>query len=429
MARWSVAGLISVTLAACGSPTGDVTLLKVGPGPEDLELGSVAGAPRLYTASCARDCPGKLFAGWRVERNLLWSFDPTDMRVVACADYEKTCDPMAVDFVAEPSQAPQRPLLYVLNRGCASKSRAGCGAQAASDESGGTGSGIGLYGKGVAVFDAATLVWTKDIVPACSEGKDPLVSPNSIAVTRTGTIYVSNFDSTCVGCSTRTPDIGLGGDDGPENDNIVMWRPKESGGLETWVPVARRVGGANGLLLSPDERYLFVSAWHSGKVWRLERDSNGHFKPLNRTLIFDGRDEEIKTCLDGVLHPDNLSFAPNGDLLVTGQVGVLSTALHLGLHNGISVKSAVVRVALASALADHPKVADLQRCSPELVETFNKVAAISEVVIHGKRRFLGQIIGEHIGVTGPAHVEGSDAMQLPSFSGGSCVDAASGNRP
>jgi hypothetical protein len=137
----------------------------------------------------------------------------------------------------------------------------------------------------------------------------------------------------------------------------------------------------------------------------------------------------METCLDGPLHPDNLSFARNGDLLVAGQVGALRTGLHIALHSGIAVKSAVVRVPTSATESDGTGEIYAQSCSPDLVQEFEGAAAISEVVVHGDHQFLGQVVGDYIGVNSArasnAEVKGaSDALAL---SEATCVDAISGD--
>jgi hypothetical protein len=63
-----------------------------------------------------------------------------------------------------------------------------------------------------------------------------------------------------------------------------------------------RLSGANGVLVSPDQRWLFVNAWGSHEILRV---------PLHGA----GKTTVVKVDFS----PDNLRWAPDGEIFVTGQ--------------------------------------------------------------------------------------------------------------
>lgn len=80
---------------------------------------------------------------------------------------------------------------------------------------------------------------------------------------------------------------------------VMRWSP--STGWRKASPVA--LSGANGIEVSSDFHWLYVSEWARRRLWRLPLDS--HAKPSFVTVDF---------------LPDNLRWTPDGKLLLTGQV-------------------------------------------------------------------------------------------------------------
>jgi hypothetical protein len=96
---------------------------------------------------------------------------------------------------------------------------------------------------------------------------------------------------------------------------VYVWRP-EAGFKE--LPGAR-LSGDNGLVVSRDFKWLFVTDYGNKAVWRV---------PL------DGAGTPTRVAVD--FHPDNLRWAPDGKINVTGQYVELSN--RNGLHGWSAVK-------------------------------------------------------------------------------------------
>jgi len=80
-----------------------------------------------------------------------------------------------------------------------------------------------------------------------------------------------------------------------------------------------RLSGNNGLLASADGRWLYVNAYGSREVYRLPMSGNGE-----RSVA------KVDFC------PDNLRWAPDGSILVTGQF-ITAQSLN-GLHGWATVR-------------------------------------------------------------------------------------------
>ncbi|HUB85936.1 MAG TPA: hypothetical protein VL971_09605 [Rhizomicrobium sp.] len=92
---------------------------------------------------------------------------------------------------------------------------------------------------------------------------------------------------------------------GKPNGLVYLWKPGAG-----WSEVAgSALPGDNGLVASADGKSLFVNAWGNSEVWRLPLSRDG--KPVKVTLKF---------------HPDNLRWAPDGSIFVTGQTRSDETA-------------------------------------------------------------------------------------------------------
>lgn len=370
----------AVVLSGCSGPDGRLARVLVGQAPEDLALGRVGSHTRLFTATAAGVEDSRWFPVTSFRRNQLWSFDPDDMSVEAGFGYEKACNPLAVDLVEHPRDDPATPLLYVLNTDCDNAAPASPCALAQS--------AARLYQTGVAVFDAADLTWRGDIFPAETGPGKPFESPNSLAATSDGMLYVSNFQSVRLGPTRERPVPSAPGA-GFENDSIVMMDTRRP--AAGWSMAAGELGGANGLLLSGDERHLFVSAWRTGKVWCFARGVDGRLS--DPVLLFDAQ-----AAIGGSFHPDNLSFgAEDGVLIVTGQSGEVSAGLHVGLHSGIGVATEIVTLRLKRAEIEQGvcPTARLLRRDP-LPADFG---AVSEAVVHAGRFYFGQVVRPYIGIT------------------------------
>jgi hypothetical protein len=84
---------------------------------------------------------------------------------------------------------------------------------------------------------------------------------------------------------------------------------KITGVVYHWVPgkgispvPGTELSGDNGLLASPDGKTLYINAYGSKEVWRVPLDGKG--KPAGVKVEFN---------------PDNLRWAPDGSIFVTGQ--------------------------------------------------------------------------------------------------------------
>lgn len=85
---------------------------------------------------------------------------------------------------------------------------------------------------------------------------------------------------------------------GEINGEVYEWRP---GGEVQAIP-GTELSGANGIELSPDERFLYVAAFGGREVVRYDMSTN----PPSKTSV----------SLD--INPDNLRWTPDGDLLTVG---------------------------------------------------------------------------------------------------------------
>jgi sugar lactone lactonase YvrE len=80
-----------------------------------------------------------------------------------------------------------------------------------------------------------------------------------------------------------------------------------------------QLSGANGVLVSPDRKWLYVTAWGSQQIHRV---------PLS------GQGESAVVKVD--FSPDNLRWAPDGTMFVTGQF--LTTENRDSLHGWATVR-------------------------------------------------------------------------------------------
>jgi len=80
--------------------------------------------------------------------------------------------------------------------------------------------------------------------------------------------------------------------------DVLAWSPKAG-----WQPaVTHPLSGANGVEVSPDGRWLYVSEWSARRLWKFSLD--GMSAPQSIVVDF---------------LPDNLRWTEHGTLLLTGQ--------------------------------------------------------------------------------------------------------------
>jgi len=92
---------------------------------------------------------------------------------------------------------------------------------------------------------------------------------------------------------------------GVTTGEVLEWRPDAG-----WRAMSgTRAALPNGVAVTPDERWLFVADWARSRLIRVDRTG--------------GSERRVR---DLPHHPDNLSWAPDGRLLVAGQIGSVYTA-------------------------------------------------------------------------------------------------------
>ena len=79
---------------------------------------------------------------------------------------------------------------------------------------------------------------------------------------------------------------------------VYEWKP----GMGFSEVPGTRLSGANGVLVSPDQQWLYVNAWGSHEIYRVPLSGSG--KPSVAKVDFS---------------PDNLRWTPDGKIFVTGQ--------------------------------------------------------------------------------------------------------------
>jgi hypothetical protein len=89
---------------------------------------------------------------------------------------------------------------------------------------------------------------------------------------------------------------------GKINGIVYLWRPGKG---FSEVP-GTRLSGDNGIVVSPDGKWLFVNAYGTDEIYRVPLP--GH-----------GNDAGERSSVKVDFHPDNLRWAPGGKLFVTGQ--------------------------------------------------------------------------------------------------------------
>jgi hypothetical protein len=115
---------------------------------------------------------------------------------------------------------------------------------------------------------------------------------NSIAAVPTGGFVVTKF------LDTRDKQDMQNVMAGKINGVVYRWQPGKG---FSEVP-GTQLSGDNGVVVSPDGKWVFVNAWGTLEIYRV---------PLS------GNDERTSARVD--FHPDNLRWAPDGKIFVTGQ--------------------------------------------------------------------------------------------------------------
>jgi hypothetical protein len=135
------------------------------------------------------------------------------------------------------------------------------------------------------------------------------VNGNSVAVLPNGGFAISKFQ----GADDKGGIVGIL--NGAVSGGVYVWRP---GGGFAELP-SGRLSGDNGMVASPDGKWLFVNAYGGQAIWRLSLD--GSAPPKSAPVDF---------------RPDNLRWAPDGKILATGQF-IMPETLR-GLHGWAVVR-------------------------------------------------------------------------------------------
>ena len=129
------------------------------------------------------------------------------------------------------------------------------------------------------------------------------VSPNSVATTPEGGLVVTKFNQ--AGDAGAFQKMAAGEKTG------ALYEWTAAGGFRQ-VP-GSELSGNNGVAVSADGKWVFVNAWPEGRVVRYARGSDA--PPVSAAVDF---------------LPDNLRWAPDGQLLVAGQAGLFKALLACG---------------------------------------------------------------------------------------------------
>ena len=185
---------------------------------------------------------------------------------------------------------------------------------------------------------------------------DLITSPNGIAATRSGQIYVSNTSAHGGIRSLST-----------KNGSVVHYEPHD----KKWSKVLSPVHFGNGLLLSPDESQLWVASFRDRKIRRYRRD-----------LATGKLAKEVEIEIDG--HPDNIKWSTFPTLVVAVHPSFMRTGLHIFLPKLFKAPTAVAVIRDATATA--PKAEIVVRHPSGKV-----ISGASTAILHGNRLFLSQI--------------------------------------
>jgi gluconolactonase len=144
--------------------------------------------------------------------------------------------------------------------------------------------------------------------------------PNDIVVTRDDAVYVTDTDFGLRGAG-RSPD--------KEMENGV-WRIKD--GVAKLVLSAEQLGGTpNGIALSPDERWIYLTAPRA-RIMRYEVRSDGTLGDGSLFTEGPGIGDGMKVDVEGNLY--STSGAGPGIVCITAPSGKLLGYLHLPIYGG-----------------------------------------------------------------------------------------------
>lgn len=149
---------------------------------------------------------------------------------------------------------------------------------------------------------APTVRWTGCVVPP-----DGLEANSVVALSDGGLVFSSLYNSEDSDWKARIAKLGAGAPSG----GIYEWHK----GQPLRRVAAPPISGPNGVELSSDQRYLFVSGWADSTVHRIDRTG----KEAPRTLKLD-------------FLPDNVRWSPDGILLITGQRETVSNMFACALQ-------------------------------------------------------------------------------------------------
>jgi hypothetical protein len=122
------------------------------------------------------------------------------------------------------------------------------------------------------------------------------VNPNSVAAVPGGGFVVTKFLDN--GDKESFQHVLAG----QVNGTVYLWTPGKG---FTEVP-GTQLSGDNGIVVSPDGKWLFLNAWGTREIYRVPLPGHGNDKGERSSVKVDFR-------------PDNLRWAPGGKIFVTGQ--------------------------------------------------------------------------------------------------------------
>lgn len=378
MSRLANIALLPLFCIACSPFSEGARIHYVGPGPEDLAAVALDdGCQLVLTATAPRGGIGGLLASFSADKHKLRQLSPTgEVEDLLLPEEIKLYKPLALsvvvptDVISTDADSNPPVKLFVLDH-----QREGLSA-----EEQGRILCLQLKVEGC----KATVAAGCDGLPQSVAVPRSAGSANSIAATRTGQIYLSTFKLSLWGSdeTPRQPE-SLSAESTPlKGDAIYLYSPH----ADRWTLAAEGISGANGLALSQDERYLFVSAYHAGKVWRFARDPDSGALSDPQAIL-----NLPELGLPG--HPDNLTLDADGRLYVAAQTSKMATLLYLLVHPSIPSHAQIYR--LDDPRLDAPQVACFK--VPERFHGASTALALKSPAEPGQTRLiLGQIVGDKL---------------------------------
>jgi len=122
------------------------------------------------------------------------------------------------------------------------------------------------------------------------------VNPNSVAAVPGGGFVVTKFLDN--GDKEAFQHVLAG----QMNGTVYLWTPGKG---FTEVP-GTQLSGDNGIVVSPDAKWLLVNSYGTSEIYRVPLPGHGNDKGERSSVKVD-------------FHPDNLRWAPGGKIFVTGQ--------------------------------------------------------------------------------------------------------------